>query len=138
LFIALSKRRNMKIIGILITALILSTTGFSQSDDLPIDESLIIKLAKVASGGYLSKSDLKNADELTVNEKEAVVIGFYYKCDKTGYQANIYNEGPQLSKEILNHMNSLKIGSKVVFDNIKIENASGEVLAKPLLLTIKS
>ena len=122
----------------LLTALLLSTTGFSQSDDLPIDESLIIKLAKVASGGYLSKLDLKKANTLTVNEKEAVVISFYYRCDKTGSEANIYNEGPQLNAEILNHLNSLKIGSKVTFDNIKIENASGEVLAKPLLLTIKS
>ena len=128
----------MKIFSILITALVLSSTGYSQSDDLPIDESLIIKLAKVASGGYMSKSDLKNADELTVNEKEAVIISFYYQCEKVGYEANMFNKGPKLSQEILNHMNSLKIGSKVVFDNIKIENASGEVLAKPLLLTIKS
>ena len=128
----------MKIFSMLLTALILSTSGFSQSDDLPIDESLIIKLAKVATGGYLSKIDLKKANTLTVNEKEAVVFSFYYRCDKTGSEANIYNEGPQLSAEILNHMNSLKIGSKVTFDNIKIENASGEVLAKPLLLTIKS
>jgi hypothetical protein len=128
----------MKIISILITALVLSTTVFSQSDDLPIDESLIIKLAKVATGGYLSKMDLKNAGTLTVNEKEAVIVSFYYRCDKTGYEANMFNQGPELSQEILNHLNSLKIGSKVTFDNIKIENASGEVLAKPLLLTIKS
>jgi hypothetical protein len=128
----------MKIFSILITALVLSTSVFSQSDDLPIDESLIIKLAKVATGGYLSKLDLKKANTLTVNEKEAVVISFYYRCDKAGYEANMFNKGPELSQEILNHLNSLKIGSKVTFDNIKIENASGEVLAKPLLLTIKS
>ena len=128
----------MKIFSVLFTALLLSTNAFSQSDDLPIDESLIIKLAKVASGGYLSKLDLKKANTLTVNEREAVVISFYYRCDKKGSEANIYNEGPDLSEQILNHMKSLKIGSKVTFDNIKIENASGEVLAKPLLLTIKS
>ena len=128
----------MKLFSILITALVLSTSVFAQSDDLPIDESLIIKLAKVASGGYLSKVDLKKASTLTVNEKEAVIVSFYYRCDKTGYEANMFNSGPELSAEILNHLNSLKIGSKVTFDNIKVENASGEVLAKPLLLTIKS
>ena len=128
----------MKVFSIILTALLLSTSVFSQSDDLPIDESLIIKLAKVASGGYMSKLDLKKANSLTVNEKEAVVISFYYRCDKKGSEANIYNEGPDLSEQILNHLKSLKIGSKVTFDNIKIENASGEVLAKPLLLTIKS
>ena len=111
---------------------------FAQSDDIPLDESLIIKLAKTATGGYLSKMDLAKAKSLEVNEKEAVIISFEYICDKTGYEANIHNTGAELSEQILGHLKNAKIGTKVSFENIIIENASGEVLAKPLKLTIKS
>ncbi len=128
----------MKLLSTLFIALMISTTCFSQSDDVPIDESLIVKLANTASGGYLSKLDLKKANRLEVNEREAVIVSFEYFCSKRGSEANFHNEGPELNDQILNHMNSLKIGSKVSFENILIENASGEVLSKPLLLTIKS
>lgn len=110
----------------------------AQSDDLTVDESLIIKLAGTATGGYLSKMDLRRAKSLEVNERDAVIIDLVYICDKAGYEANIYNQGPELSEQILSHMKNAKIGTKVSFENIKIENASGEVLARPLKLTIKS
>ena len=127
---------------ILSSFLILFLIGFqsvnAQSDDIPIDESLIVKLAKTASGGYLSKIDLAKAKSLEVNEREAVIISFEYVCDKEGYEANIHNEGAEVNEQILNHMKNAKIGTKVSFEYIRIENASGEVLAKPLHLTIKS
>ncbi len=110
----------------------------AQSDDIPIDESLIVKLAKTASGGYLSKMDLSRAKSLEVNEREAVIISFEYVCEKSGYEANIHNEGAELNEQILGHLKNAKIGTKVSFEHIRIENASGEVLAKPLKLTIKS
>ena len=122
----------------LFIALLGFQSTFAQSDDLPIDESLIVKLAKTASGGYLSKMDLMKAKSLEVNEKEAVIISFDYVCEKEGYEANIHNKGAELSEQILNHLKNAKIGTKVRFENIRIENASGEVLSKPLLLTVKS
>ena len=127
---------------ILSTLLILSVMAFqtsmAQSDDIPMDESLIIKLAKTATGGYLSKMDLTKAKSLEVNEKDAVIVSFDYVCEKEGYKANIHNKGAELSEQILNHLKNAKIGTKVSFENIRIENASGEVIAKPLLLTVKS
>ncbi|MEQ8324195.1 MAG: hypothetical protein RIC15_04565 [Vicingaceae bacterium] len=128
----------MKRIAFITMILMIPVLSFAQSDDIPLDESLIIKLAKTASGGYLSKLDLKKASTLEVNEREAVVISFEYICDKEGYKVNIHNEGPQLNDQILGHLNSLKIGTKVSFENIRVDNASGEVIAKPLYLTIKS
>lgn len=113
-------------------------TSMAQSDDIPMDESLIIKLANTASGGYLSKMDLTKAKSLTANEKDAVIVSFDYVCTKEGYESNIHNKGPELSEQILGHLKNAKIGTKVSFENIRIENASGEVLARPLLLTIKS
>ena len=111
---------------------------FAQSDDIPIDESLIVKLAKTATGGYLSKMDLAKAKSLEVNEKEAVIVSFDYICEKEGYEANIHNKGAELSEQILGHLKNAKIGTKVSFENILIENASGEVMSKPLKLTVKS
>ena len=129
----------MKLLGSLLLIAIFSLqTSFAQSDDIPIDESLIIKLAKIATGGYISKIDLAKAKSLEANEKEAVIISFDYVCEKVGYEANIHNKGAELSEQILGHMKNAKIGTKVVFENILIENASGEVMSKPLKLTIKS
>ena len=122
---------------LILTALSFQST-FAQSDDVPIDESLIVKLAKTASGGYLSKMDLTRAKTLEVNEREAVIVSFDYICEKEGYKANIHNKGAELREQILGHMKNAKIGTKVSFENILIENASGEVMSKPLKLTIKS
>jgi hypothetical protein len=129
----------MKLLGsLLFIALISFQTSFAQSDDVPLDESLIIKLAKTATGGYLSKMDLGKAKTLEANEREAVIVSFDYVCTKSGYEANIHNTGAELSEQILNHLKNAKIGTKVSFENIRVDNASGEVLAKPLLLTVKS
>jgi len=127
---------------IITSLLIIFTLGINnlcaQSDDIPIDESIIVKLAKTATGGYLSKMDLSRAKSLEVNEREAVIVSFDYICEKSGYEANIHNKGGELSEQIIGHLKNAKIGTKVSFENILIENASGEVLAKPLKLTIKS
>ena len=129
----------MKTLSAIIVLFALSFQNLNaQSDDIPMDESLIIKLAKTATGGYLSKMDLTKAKSLEVNEKDAVVVSFDYVCEKEGYKANIHNKGAELSEQILNHLKNAKIGTKVSFENIRIENASGEVIAKPLLLTVKS
>jgi len=129
----------MKLLGsLLLIAMFSLHSSFAQSDDIPIDESLIIKLAKIATGGYISKIDLAKAKSLEANEKEAVIISFDFVCEKAGYEANIHNKGAELSEQILGHMKNAKIGTKVVFENILIENASGEVMSKPLKLTIKS
>ena len=129
----------MKIVA---SFLILFTLGINvalaQSDDIPIDESIIVKLAKTASGGYLSKTDLAKAKTLVVNERNAVIVSFDYICEKVGYEANIHNDGPDLNEQIIGHLMNAKIGTKIYFENILIENASGEVLSKPLKLTIKS
>ena len=126
------------ITAFLILSAITFQITFAQSDDVPIDESLIVKLAKVASGGYISKMDLARAKSLEVNEREAVIVSFDYVCQKSGYEANIHNKGAEISEQILNHMKAAKIGTKVSFENILIENASGEVMSRPLKLTIKS
>ena len=129
----------MKILSSLLFLVLISLQSVSaQSDDIPLDESLIIKLAKVASGGYISKMDLAKAKSLEVNEKEAVIVSFDYVCTKEGYEANIHNKGAELSEQILGHLKNAKIGTKVSFENIRVDNSSGEVMAKPLLLTIKS
>lgn len=122
---------------LLMIASALSITTFAQTE-YPTDESLIIKFAKVASGGYVSKLDIAKANSLEANEKDAVIVSFDYVCRKEGYEANIHNMGPQLSEQILNHMKNAKIGTKVSFENIRVDNASGELMARPLLLTIKS
>ena len=129
----------MKIIASLLILFTFSFNNVSaQSDDIPIDESLIIKLAKTATGGYLSKTDLAKATTLEVNEREAVIISFDYFCEKSGYEADIHNKGAELNSQIIGHLMNAKIGTKVSFENILIENASGEVISKPLKLTIKS
>lgn len=129
----------MKILTAVIVLFALSFQNLNaQSDDIPMDESLIIRLAKTATGGYLSKMDLVKAKSLEANEKDAVIVSFDYVCEKEGYKANIHNKGAELSEQILNHLKNAKIGTKVSFENIRIENASGEVIARPLLLTVKS
>jgi len=129
----------MKLFSILLLSLFVLPFSISaQSDDIPVDESLIVSLYKVANGGYLSKTEVSKAKTLAVNEKEAVIIGFEYICEKPGQEANIHNDGPELNDQIISHMKSLKIGSKIIFENIRIENSSGEVLSKPVKITIKS
>jgi hypothetical protein len=124
--------------ALLIVSILISSIVFAQSDDLPIDESLIVKLAKVGNGGYLSKTELDKANELEINERDAVIVSFVYVCDKTGYEMMEVNDGPKLNAKIIGHIKNAKIGTKVRFENIKVENASGEVLAKPVMITIKS
>ena len=129
----------MKIVASLLILFVFSFNNLSaQSDDIPIDESIIVKLAKTATGGYLSKTDLAKATVLEVNEREATIISFDYFCEKSGYKADIHNKGAELNEQIIGHLMNAKIGTKVSFENILIENASGEVISKPLKLTIKS
>lgn len=123
---------------VFLAALFLASATYAQTDDLPLDESLIVSLYKVADGGYLSKIDIPKVSKLEVNEKDATILSFEYVCEKSGSEANIHNKGPELSEQIIGHLNNLKIGSKVTFENIRIENRSGEVLAKPVKITIKS
>lgn len=116
----------------------ISFNSFAQSDDIPVDESLIVRISDVANGGYLSKTALAKATSLNVTEKGSTITSFDYVCTKAGMEANIHNEGAELNQEIINHMKNLKIGSKISFENIHIENASGEVLSRPVMVTIKS
>ena len=41
------------------------------------------------------------------------------KLTKLGYTADIYNEGPKLNDQILQHLNNAEIGTKVSFENVE-------------------
>ena len=125
--------------SLLLIAFFSLQTTFAQDDDIKTDESLIIKLANVADKGYLSKTDLKKATTLVANEREAVIVSFTYSTmtDKTS-MIEINNVGPDLNESIIQSIQSAKIGAKIYFDKILVENASGTVYAKSMTITVKS
>lgn len=128
----------MKIIASFFAVLLMAASPVLAQDDLPVDESLIVLIRKVPTGGYLSRTEIPKVVQLDITEKGAEIMDFVYKYSKGDEKVEIVNQGAELSDEIKNHMKTLKIGSKISFENIRVSNASGEVLTRPLKITIKS
>ncbi len=133
----------MKIKNWLLSIVLLSVFSVfnvsAQTTDWPLDESLIAKVGKTADGGYLSKMDIKRSNALVLNETSSKVLSFEFVwIDTDGKEVVVKNEGAEFNEQIISKMKATRIGGKVQFRNIKVENASGQVMCKPVKITIKS
>jgi hypothetical protein len=129
----------MKNVILLLFVSILSVPAFAQQDDMPIDESLIVKILSVTNKGYISRTDIPKATQLDINEKDSKIISFIltYKSP-SGEVMEIHNQGAEFSEQVKTRLTEFKIGSKFTIEHIVVENASGTVLARPALFTVKS
>lgn len=128
-----------RILSILFIAAISVLNVAAQTTEWPLDESLIARVGKTADGGYLSKMDIKRSNSLVLNETTAKVLSFEFVwLDTDGKEVVIKNDGAEFNEQIISKMKATRIGGKVQFRNIKVENASGQVMCNPVKITIKS
>jgi hypothetical protein len=128
----------MKKVTVLLFVALFSLPIFAQ-DDMVLDESLIVKILSVTNKGYISRTDLPKATQLDINEKESKIVSFILTYKVAGGETvEIHNAGPVFSEQIKKRFTEFKIGTKFTIDHIVVENASGTVLARPALFTVKS
>ena len=131
-------RKNW-LLGMLLLFTISTLQLNAQTAEWPLDESLIARVGKTADGGYLSKMDIKRSNALVLNETSAKVLSFEFVwIDTDGKEVVIKNEGAEFNEQIISKMKATRIGGKVQFRDIKVENSSGQVKCKPVKITIKS